>query len=318
MSSSKEYPSILPPPRISFPHRPKQPIRRPGDPILPPGVELPPSPLFQATVQDEYEEEEEEEEEESDNRDENEESSSRTNSSESDTQSEKSYNSRGSFDEGGADLFPPIDDSVEKAPLSNTPGYYNPGTRLQALSLLEFGVLIYYIVNIIGIRESIIYRIRKRAIKRGYNPDVCKKILLYYVEDAPKTGRPDTPPHIKRLIIDIMKQNSTTRAWSSGKIAGEVCKRLGIRKAISASTVYRELKDQGYSSCKQTVKPGLTDAMKKARLLWCLERKDWTLEDWKKVIWTDETSVALGGIRGKRRVWRTPEETHHPHCIKRR
>ena len=151
MSSSKEYPLILPPPRISFPHRPKQPIRRPGDPILPLGVELPPSLLFQATIQDEYEEEEEEEEEESDNRDENKESSSRTNSSESGTQSEKSYNLRGSFDEGGADLFPLIDDSVEKAPLSNTPGYHNPGTRLQALSFLECGVPRQYVVNLTGI-----------------------------------------------------------------------------------------------------------------------------------------------------------------------
>jgi hypothetical protein len=58
--------------------------------------------------------------------------------------------------------------------------------------------------------------------------------------------------------------------------------------------------------------------MKKKRLEWCLLYKDWTLEDWKRVIFIDETSVQLGGIRGKRRVWRTTKEAYHPHVIKRR
>jgi hypothetical protein len=43
-----------------------------------------------------------------------------------------------------------------------------------------------------------------------------------------------------------------------------------------------------------------------------------TLEDWMGVIFTDETAVQLGGVRGKRRVWRKADETHYPHCIKRR
>ena len=57
---------------------------------------------------------------------------------------------------------------------------------------------------------------------------------------------------------------------------------------------------------------------KEERLAWCLERADWTLEQWKDLIWTDETSVQLGGTRGRRRVWRKPEEQFHKHVIKRR
>jgi hypothetical protein len=33
------------------------------------------------------------------------------------------------------------------------------------------------------------------------------------------------------------------------------------------------------------------------------------------VIWTDETSVQLRSIRGKRRVWRLPKEAYHIHVI---
>jgi hypothetical protein len=49
-----------------------------------------------------------------------------------------------------------------------------------------------------------------------------------------------------------------------------------------------------------------------------LDHEHWTLEDWKNVIWTDETSVQLGSVRGKRRVWRRSDEAFHPHVITRR
>ncbi|KAF7501992.1 hypothetical protein GJ744_001743, partial [Endocarpon pusillum] len=35
-----------------------------------------------------------------------------------------------------------------------------------------------------------------------------------------------------------------------------------------------------------------------------------TLEDWKNVIWSDETSVILGQRRGGIRLWRDPEEAY--------
>ena len=57
--------------------------------------------------------------------------------------------------------------------------------------------------------------------------------------------------------------------------------------------------------------------MIKARYEFVLKYKDWTLEDWKKVIWTDETSVCLGVQRGKVRVWRTPAEIYDPTVIRR-
>lgn len=49
-----------------------------------------------------------------------------------------------------------------------------------------------------------------------------------------------------------------------------------------------------------------------------MQHKDWTLDDWKNVIWSDETSVTWGGQRGRIRVWRTSSEAYHYHCIRRR
>jgi len=58
----------------------------------------------------------------------------------------------------------------------------------------------------------------------------------------------------------------------------------------------------GYSQCKLIVKSGLNELNMAERLAWCLEREYWTLEEWKDVIFTDETAVQLESIRGKRRV----------------
>jgi len=53
----------------------------------------------------------------------------------------------------------------------------------------------------------------------------------------------------------------------------------------------------------------------KERLKWCLLYKDWTLEDWRKVVWTDETAVVGGSVCGKRRIWRRADEAYDNTCV---
>src|SRR5580692_1396246 len=56
--------------------------------------------------------------------------------------------------------------------------------------------------------------------------------------------------------------------------------------------------------------------MKKARLQFALDHQNWTLEDWKRVIWSDETSIVIGFRRGGYKVWCTPEERFTKSCIR--
>jgi len=58
--------------------------------------------------------------------------------------------------------------------------------------------------------------------------------------------------------------------------------------------------------------------MRNERLRWCLDHQDWTLDDWKNVIWSDETSVVLGHRRGGYRVWRRPDEAFVRSAIRER
>jgi transposase len=190
------------------------------------------------------------------------------------------------------------------------------GTRVQALTLLEARCPIANITQITGISKASIYRLRKIAVQRGYEPEKDKRILLSYIEDAPRSGRPTKQTdEVKKQVVELVSRNSTTRQYSTQRIAQAISK---ADLKISAMTVWRILTSLGYTPYKPTYKPGLTNKTKAVRLKWCLEHADWTLEDWKNVIWSDEISVTMGGQRGRIRVWRLKKEAYHQHVIRRR
>ena len=150
-----------------------------------------------------------------------------------------------------------------------------------------------------GIAKSSLYKSREKAISRGWNP---KGILdTYHVDDAPRSGRLKVSTVVVHFVIATVTRNSTTHGWSCARIAQEIIN-IPSRQPISASTVYRVLKAEGYGVFKRMVKPGLRKEDIAARLKRCLDHEHWGIEQWKQVIWSDKTSVQIGGVRGKRRV----------------
>ena len=63
---------------------------------------------------------------------------------------------------------------------------------------------------------------------------------------------------------------------------------------VSAESIRRALKGQGLKAIKKKKKkkPKLSKVHRKARLDWALRHENWTTEDWKRVIWSDETKVS--------------------------
>jgi transposase len=198
--------------------------------------------------------------------------------------------------------IPPIRTDTEDSTASQhskKPYFYTVGTRILALTRKRDGIPIHEITHELGMSKSAINRLQVKAISRGWSPDKKMVIEPYHVDDTLRSGRPKTSEAIIELILKTMLQNSTTRGWSCNRIASEVSE---TGQLVSASTVYRVLKEHGYGVYKRTVKPGLTKEQMKERLAWCLDYKDWTLEDWKNVIWTDET-----GFRGGCSQPRSPD-----------
>ncbi len=69
------------------------------------------------------------------------------------------------------------------------------------------------------------------------------------------------------------------------------------------STTHRRVKEFGYS-CHQR------------RLTWAKEKKNWTVAQWSKVLFSDESKFCISFGNHGPRVWRKGGEAHSPSCLK--
>ncbi|KAJ3475474.1 hypothetical protein NLG97_g9447 [Lecanicillium saksenae] len=163
------------------------------------------------------------------------------------------------------------------------------------------------IATLAGVTDRTVDRLYKKARERGFDltsqPIILKK---EHLEDAPRPGRPSkqTEEIIQQVIAKIQRDRYG-REKTAAAIAAELTEE-GTH--ISPPTVFRILKKANFRKTKPTRKPGLTKRMRDDRLKWCQEHLNWSLEDWKKVIWSDKTSVVLLHQRGGYRIWRQPKE----------
>ena len=56
---------------------------------------------------------------------------------------------------------------------------------------------------------------------------------------------------------------------------------------------------EGYHRRIARAKPYLSAANKECRLTWAKEHENWNVQDWLRVIWTDEAAFYVGGFRGR-------------------
>jgi hypothetical protein len=49
----------------------------------------------------------------------------------------------------------------------------------------------------------------------------------------------------------------------------------------------------GYNSYRAAKKPFLNENQRQKWLEWCLERQNWTVQQWRNVIWSDESKFTL-------------------------
>lgn len=87
---------------------------------------------------------------------------------------------------------------------------------------------------------------------------------------------------------------------------------------ISSSTVRRRLHGAGIASRRPATGPRLTRQHRVARLAFARDHVNWTLEQWKRVLFTDETRVSLRGQDGRMQVWRRAGERYSQVCFSQR
>ena len=81
-----------------------------------------------------------------------------------------------------------------------------------------------------------------------------------------------------------------------------------VNQPLSATTVCQHLKKTGMKAIVKSKHPLLSVKHCKACLNYAYAHKDWTVEDWKKVVWSDETKINRLGSDGCKWVWKKAGE----------
>ena len=112
------------------------------------------------------------------------------------------------------------------------------------------------------------------------------------IESKKRSGRKHaTTPRQDRIIIRNALKN---RRKTSSNLSAEFNDAYSIN--VSARTVRRRLLDNGLKGCKARKKPFISEVNRKKRLHWAKNHKNWTCEQWSKVIWSDESNYQVSKL----------------------
>lgn len=120
----------------------------------------------------------------------------------------------------------------------------------------------------------------------------------------PKSGPPTKlSPRDKRDLARLIRSGKAKDAVDAAKIFNQ-----DLPRALSTQTIRNALRDEGLVAKKKKKKPKLTRKNRKARLKFARDHQDWTIEDWKRVIWSDETKINRIGSDGNTYCWVDKDE----------
>ena len=85
---------------------------------------------------------------------------------------------------------------------------------------------------------------------------------------------------------------------------------------VDAQTIRRRLKESGLVCRVRKTKPYISKANKEKRRLWALAHTNWTVEDWKAVIKSDESKFLLFKSDGRQYAWFRPGQAYDDRFVK--
>lgn len=129
-----------------------------------------------------------------------------------------------------------------------------------------------------------------------------------HLEKLPKSGRPKKTTVMTDRRIKRIAQNDP---WKSApRIIAEIPEiTVGIR------TVQRRLVDAKLFSRRPAKKPLVSERNRAARLAFARRHLNWTVNDWKKVLFSDETRYKIFNSDGMRRVRRPINTRFNPKYV---
>ncbi len=126
------------------------------------------------------------------------------------------------------------------------------------------------------------------AKEAGCSQSAVSKHVNRKLSGRKKRGRKRcTTSRENRSLMRIVKQN---RFKNLGELHKEWTE-AGVK--ASRATTHRRVKEFGYSCRIPLVKPLLNHRQRQRRLTWAKEKKNWTVAQWSKVLFSDESKFCI-------------------------
>lgn len=161
-------------------------------------------------------------------------------------------------------------------------------------------------------RENVIARLdagdptSKIVAETGVSQGSVSNIRQQCRPDLPKSlgGRPKKMTETAdRHALRLITSGKADTAVEVGQILADTS-----NTHVEPITIRRSLRRAGLYAGAKTNKPLLGRRHKKARLEFAHMYRDWTPEDWKAVMWSDETKICRLGNPGRKWVWKKKGE----------
>ena len=140
----------------------------------------------------------------------------------------------------------------------------------------------------------------------GASIGVISKICSAYCPDAAKStgGHPMklTPANITyaKCLIRMQKADNAVQVTQSLQDVTSL--------SVSPQTVHHHLQKAGLQPVVKKKCPLLKLAHRKARLLWAERHQEYTVDDWMRVVWSDETKINRLGSDSRKWAWKEAGE----------
>ncbi len=186
----------------------------------------------------------------------------------------------------------------------------------------QFGSLGYTIMgktaDLTVVQKTIIDTLHKEgkpqtciANEAGCSQSAVSKHVNRKLSGRKKCGRKRcTTNRENHSLMRIVKQN---RFKNLGELHKEWTE-AGVK--ASRATTHRCVKEFGYSCRIPLVKPLLNHRQRQRCLTRAKEKKNWTVAQWSKVLFSDESKFCISFGNQGPRVWRKGGEAHSPSCMK--
>lgn len=172
-------------------------------------------------------------------------------------------------------------------------------TAARAVFLLQEGQSQWSVAMQLGVSRGAIRNVWERFQETG---SVARK---------PGTGRvrSTTAQEDRYLRLTARRERTVTARTLQTRL------RQSTGPRVSDQTIWNRLHDDGQCFRVRAIRLKLTRAHRAARLRYAREHLEWTMDNWKNVLFTDECKVKFFSVDREVRVWRREGERFSEPCI---